>query len=79
LNIAASTIACLGANERLPIAVAIVLAASLYPFENPKAMAKMTMRARAIRCISKDISGMLEGYSIKDIDHVPTLVGRALH
>ena len=48
LKKAARITACRGVRARVPTAVAIALAASLNPLENPSAIANIIMSARAI-------------------------------
>ena len=74
LKMAAITIALLGERTRVPMTVAMALAASLKPLTTPKPRARMI-----IRTSNREGSGMLEGYPLKDISHILTPVSGALH
>ena len=62
-------IAVRGDRTRLPIAVAIALAASLRPLEKPKPRAAITIITRRKRELS-----MLEDHALKDIRYIFGLV-----
>src|SRR3989304_1153050 len=66
LNNAARATAARGVMARVPMAVAVALAASFMPLVNPKPVASRMMAAKKMMLDS----GMLEGYSLKDVGHV---------
>ena len=75
LAITAMKSARCGERALVPMAGAIALAASLKPLTTPKPIARTMTRMRS----EKESSGMLERYPFKDIGHILTPVGRALH